>query len=428
MVFDSTNANDGRSKIFVVLKEYISMNPEILIITSDFLPIPSANGVCAYNLAKAFLDKKYSVSVICNRQPNHKKHEIIDAINVYRIYDKYLTINIKNIKLKTFIDRLNLLIHIYIFPLTSIISLVRYVHTTFSLVNKYDIKLLVAFNNPLVACLSGVIAKIKYKNDLRFVVYDVDSFSNTLAGRFLGKAQKKRMMKKWERLVFNTTDQLIIMRNHENHYKQVEYMKYRNIMKVSNFPMLCLNKQEKESISNDSELISCIYLGTLSKTYRNPIVLCEVFSNLKNTKVHFYGRIDDSEIISRFSDITNERIIHRGLISFEEGQKKLNMADILISLGNRDSDMVPSKTFEYISYCKPIIHFYTFEGDPVIPVLEKYPLALLLNSNRPINELVEKTAIFIKSAYGKRISTTLVRQLFIENTPEFSVELIEGNF
>jgi thiamine pyrophosphate-dependent acetolactate synthase large subunit-like protein len=133
-------------------------------------------------------------------------------------------------------------------------------------------------------------------------------------------------------------------------------------------------------------------------------------------------------IIEKFSGETQGRIHHGGMVSFLQGQEILQNSDVLISIGNRDSDMVPSKTFEYMSYCKPIIHFYTFKEDPVISTLSQYPVALLLDTNGPIQSLVEQTKEFLSTYSKMSVEPKIIRELLYENTPEFSIDLIEGFF
>ena len=116
------------------------------------------------------------------------------------------------------------------------------------------------------------------------------------------------------------------------------------------------------------------------------------------------------------------------MVSFLQGQESLQNADILISIGNRDSDMVPSKTFEYMSYCKPIIHFYILKEDPVIPTLTQYPNALLLDANESVQTLVEQTKAFLDKYSKISVDPKMIRELFYESTPEFSIDLIEEFF
>jgi len=403
------------------------MNKEsILIITSDFLPTPSANGVCAYNLARVLIDKGYSVEVISNRRDRLKKIEIIDGVTVKRLNNNTIIRYIKNKNIQLMISRINLLLHLFIYPIDSISAIFRYFITTINIIKSKNTSIIISLNHPLIGCLSGVYAKRKFKGKLKFVVYDVDSFANTIKGQFISQSKKTKMMWKWEKMIFDAADLLIVMRNHEVYYNQEKYIQFKHKMRIANFPMLykqLLNRQNKQT---GSERINCVYLGTLSQTYRNPKITCSLFSKISNVDLNFFGKIDNTEtIIKKYSGQTQGRIHHGGMVSFLQGQEFLQSADILISIGNSDSDMVPSKTFEYMSYCKPIIHLFTFKEDPVIPILKRYPVALLLDAKKSVQTLVEQIKEFLSTCFRKSIDQKRVWELYFENTPEYSIELME---
>jgi len=52
-------------------------------------------------------------------------------------------------------------------------------------------------------------------------------------------------------------------------------------------------------------------------------------------------------------------------------------SDNLIAVGNNDCNQVPSKIFEYMSFGKPIVYFYS-DDDVNVKILKKYPIALCL--------------------------------------------------
>lgn len=407
----------------------MSNNKKILIITSDFLPTPSANGVCAYNLSKVLMKRGYSVDVISNRKYHQKKLEILDGITIHRVPVQLAAQFIKNKKIQIMVLRVNLLLHFFMYPLVSILGIFRYIHIVNRIIRKKETPVLLAINNPLVACLSGVFSKRKFKEKLKFVLYDVDSFSNTLEGRFISLSKKKKMMWKWENLILRSVDLAIIMRNHKEHYRQERYRQFNHKIKIANFPMLYTHFSNINKHQKDNQKIECVYLGTLSQTYRDPKIVCDLFSKIPNVNLRFFGKIDNSEIIiKKYSEETRGRIHHGGMVSFLQGQESLQNADILISIGNHDSDMVPSKTFEYMSYCKPIIHLYIFKEDPVIPTLTHYPNALLLDANESVQALVEQTKAFLANYSKTSVDPKMLRELLYENTPEFSIDLIEEFF
>lgn len=397
----------------------------ILIITDDFLPTPSANGVCAYNIAKILLDKGCAVKVLCNRQHKEKSMEWIDGLQVFRVWDSFFTRKMTNSKAKDLIIRIALASHLFIYPIKSINFLLRMIHKAINILKNYNIDTVISFNNPLEACLTGSVLK-NYFGSIHFCVYDLDSFSNVLDGKFIKKKFKYKMMWHWERMVFEYADNIVIMENHKSHYDQDRYVLFQGKICVSNFPTLILKEDNHLVPKSNLYKPTCVYLGTLVKAYRNPENICKIFLNIEDLSLVFYGKSDTEEILKEYHHISQGRITHGGFVKFSHGQQKLREADFLISIGNINSDMIPSKTFEYISFGKPIVHFYTYSEDPVLHHLRKYPLSLLLDINDPIDKAVTIVKHFINNTFGKRISSETIKEIYYMNTPEYSVDLIEN--
>lgn len=405
------------------------MKTKILLVTDDFLPIPSANGVCIYNLARSLKDRGNSVKVLANRKNSECRNEQIDGISIIRINYLNFIRSIKNKTIQQIVVRANLLLHFSVYPLTSFIALFRYNKAIYTIIKEQQIELVITTNNPFIGCLSGVYAKRKFGTYIKFVVYDVDSFTNTLPGRFLSLAKKRKKIWKWENYILNHADLVLIMRNHEKYYDHEKYKQIKEKIRIANLPMIYPYLSKRQKAIKGVHGIYCVFIGTISQKYRNPKIVCEIFARISDTNLHFYGKIDNSiRIINRFSEITHRKIQHMGMIPFLEGQAILQCADVLINIGNCESDMVPSKTFEYMSYCKPIIHFFYFKDDPVIDALSRYPAALLLDANEAIQSLVKKTEEFLRSLPEQRVEPKVIQELFSENTPEFSIDLIEEFF
>ena len=83
------------------------------------------------------------------------------------------------------------------------------------------------------------------------------------------------------KLVFHEVDLAIIMKTHEIHYSQKRYQPFAFKIKVANFPMIYTPINDNKNIEINKQNSNCIYLGTLSKIYRNPEIVCEVFSASK---------------------------------------------------------------------------------------------------------------------------------------------------
>ena len=103
----------------------------------------------------------------------------------------------------------------------------------------------------------------------------------------------------------------------------------------------------------------------------------------------------------------------------------ISNAQVLISIGNANTDMVPSKIFEYMATGKPIIHFYSTERDSCIQYYKKYPLSLLIKEdNSYMQDNADRIIEFISKVLGKTLQYKEVESMFPLNTPVYTVRII----
>lgn len=398
------------------------MVSKFLIITEEFLPNPDASGVCAYNLAKVMIQRGHSVEVICRRDYRHPRVENVGFLKTYGIYRSRLLDKKNQEFFPRLFRRINFVLHLPIYPVKSIGFLIRMIRTTDSVLQKDSFDCVLAFNHPLEACITEAVLKHKYYS-IHFSIFDVDSFSNKIGDRLIPSTIQQKLFWRWEKFILSSIDQIIVMENHERHYHANKYLSYKEKIEISNFPNLTLDRDIGLN-KNDKEIL-CVHLGTLNSIYRNPKRICDIFLELNNYSLQFYGNTDDLEVLHKYKIASKGRISYNGFVSFEKGQNVLSEANILISIGNAKSEMVPSKIFEYFSYRKPIIHFYSFLDDPVNSYLRKYPLALLINIQDPIDTITKMIRQFIKINCGNIVERSELIRLFPKNTPEYSLNLIE---
>ena len=109
-------------------------------------------------------------------------------------------------------------------------------------------------------------------------------------------------------------------------------------------------------------------------------------------------------------------------VSQEEINRITRDSDVLISIGNKDSDFLPSKTLVYMGTGKPIIHFYGDEHDTSLEYLRKYPRALLVNLEDDIEENAKKIVHFLSEPTDEICNPALLLNLFYENTSAYTAE------
>lgn len=107
-------------------------------------------------------------------------------------------------------------------------------------------------------------------------------------------------------------------------------------------------------------------------------------------------------------------------------ERKVEEASMLINIGNKYSDMLPSKLLTYFMSGHPIIHFKNQENDSCISYLDRYGLNLIVDETDPVEVSAAKLIIFVNENKGRRLSPESVITNFHHNTPDWNAEQIKN--
>jgi len=407
---------------------------KILITTDYYYPRALANGVCVHQVALELISKGHEVHIVCFNNHKEKKYEVYEGINVHRLTTRPFVNNVdvgtnklKLIgklfdKVNYFMTRLNILLFMPVYPISSFLSLFQYFNIVDKLHKKVGFDLVVSVYNPIESILSGMFLKKKYSN-IKFVMYTLDTLTNSTGVRFFSKKYIEKKGWKWEQKVYKSADKIFNMKSHENHYSQDRYNHYKEKMGILDIPLI--NKQDYKKGNADNN-INWVYTGGLNSRTRNPSYACKLFTlvNRDNKNyLHFYSRGDCEPMLQNYQLKSDYSIQSHGYIIHEESINIINNANYLISIGNENSDMIPSKIFEYMSTGKPIIHFYKNVNDPCIPYLKEYPLALAIFENeKEIKNNVMILSEFVNNNSQKEVPFDFIKKIFYLNTPQYAAE------
>ena len=150
-------------------------------------------------------------------------------------------------------------------------------------------------------------------------------------------------------------------------------------------------------------------------------IIVTLKENEKNKDILINNIKKRLDILEEKAALSNGKIVIQGKQPYDLANNVIRSSDILLSIGNNESPMMPSKIYEYVSTGKPIIHFYTWDSDPCIAVLEKYGNALLIDSRKDID--VRLLEDFVKNS--KLIPFDKVESIFLLSVPEFTISVIE---
>lgn len=411
---------------------------KILLLTSNYYPEASANGICVSKIAESLKRDGFDVHLICYRKNHEELIENHEGILVYRIkmplnykidyYSKKIKL-ISLAKLLGYISkqmkRVKLLLYLPLYPISSILTVFRFCRITKKLHQKNNYDIVLSSYNPIEGVIAASYAK-STSDSLKFILYVLDSFSNTGGGHFIGASLAEKIGWRWEKVFYERSDLIINMRSHEEYHKKARYLKYKNKTRFADIPLFAKNNYQGEN--TNEEITKLVYTGSLDTKRRNPSYLCDIIKqiNCGTYRMFFYSIGDCESMLQNYEKLTNGIIASKGFVDHKQSLHIINSANVLINIGNKGSDMLPSKIFEYMSTGKPIIHVYFDDHDSSLPYLKRYPLSLLIKANREsYDENILLIEEFITQNRDKSLNYDTIASEFEENKPEYTVDIIK---
>lgn len=395
-----------------------------ILLTNQYLPTPGATGVCVHAIAKTLAKQGENVYTICYGQANEDK-EVIDGVKIVRVNEPaFMTEYTGSSKFKALTMRLSSLgaklINYNKYPQRSEALIRKYYKALDDLVSNDTEVTIIASYTPLEAVAALGQYKVNHPH-IKAIYYSTDTMSNEQGENgFLSVESRRQKGLAWENKLFEVYDGILIMECHKEFYLKSFRDQLTQKMRISNFPLLI--KPNEKLTSTDSQTI--VYAGTLYKMMRNPSFACTtLLEYLKLGNVYnivFLGSGDCDDILSDAVS-KNCRFSYLGMQPHKIAKDMIDNAAILLSIGNSESQMAPSKIYEYMATGKPIIHFYSYENDPCLEPLRQYGNALIIKENNP--NAVEMIKKFLSAP--KYLSFESVSGIFEKSTPEYTISLIQ---
>lgn len=268
--------------------------------------------------------------------------------------------------------------------------------------------------------LEAMVASYKLKKqfpEMKFLIYELDSVGDGLGG---GKSLLERQLvfsyNVFLRKLYKQADAVFVLECHKYYWLE-KYKQFKSKLEIVDLPLL---KPTDDFKGERQKKIKFVYSGVLNENYRSPKKVIETFCAFDfDFQFDFYSKGCEAYLQS----IENSKIIINGYVKQEELKKSLFESDFLVNIGNARSNSLPSKLINYISYCKPIIHFSMQENDICETYLKKYPEAFVVPYGKKIDEYKDALYFFVKKK-KKNFSFEEVERLFEMNLPSYSVNSI----
>lgn len=228
---------------------------------------------------------------------------------------------------------------------------------------------------PFVACLGAAQARL----NVPFIYYQLDPYFSHY------QQSNKRLSIKQENYVCQRANTIILTEQIYNDYLQSPLKKSLSKAVVLGFPAIEKASYTGTSHSpdrNSKRGIRMLYLGSLYYDIRSPrIFLKLVYEMLKNgfeVAVDIVGPVFGSpdEDTRNYLDLLRNHIVFHGRVNKDVVKAWIDKADVLINIGNRIENQLPSKIFEYFSTGKPILNFYQLRRCPTLKYTNQYPACM----------------------------------------------------
>ena len=395
--------------------------------TNQYLPKPGATGMCVHQLAKVLVERGNNVFSIV--YDDNSSCSMYDGVKIIRVKTPFYLKKIENAskyikKAQGVLSLLNKLVYLKKYPLRSKTLVKSYMEYGERIIKKNGSAVIVASYTPLEAVIAGMELKKKYPNRIKYVYYSTDTLSNEQGNEgILPSIYREKCGLKWERQLFERCDMIFIMECHAEYYKK-KFLDYLPKMRVVNFPLFEKKIHVSKINNKRSNVVKFVYVGTLYRKMRNPQYIINVLSELAekmDLEAYFLGGGDCDDILKAAEVKTNGRIKYIGIQPHDLALKYISSADVLLSIGNSDSFMAPSKIYEYMATGKQIIHIYKFDEDPCIKPLKKYGNTLIIKEDDSFD--LEEIMKFVKE--NRLLKLSDIEPLFETSTPEYSVRLLE---
>lgn len=409
----------------------------ITFLVDNYYPKFSPVAKCAYNIAEE-LSSDYEVSVITldgnTIEPvieEHKNQRMIRCSTKGLIQRSYIEKKLRSNKVY--------MTNLFFIRMKGYLKAVlAKTNVNMRMVESYEYSLEKIKPDVIIpVCLpfETIIASMNYKINNSNVVlipflFDRFTYNKSLQRNRVNLMVKEKKHLELENQMLQISNHVLAMHQLKENFEKINYKGSDKITYIEH-PLL---KEPKDLLRTiHDEKIRLIYAGALYKNYRSPEYLLQAFNHIQEDDfvLKFFSAGNCEQMIEKYVE-KDGRISRNGYVSVDVLEQEYSNANILLSIGNFKSQNLASKIFEYMSIGKPIIHFYENPKDPVLNLLNKYPLSLLIDQNNSDTaSSAAKIREFCAVNKDSYVEFNKVKEIFLDATPAFItkkfVEIIKDN-
>lgn len=410
----------------------------IIFLVRNYIPKANAVGVCVSHLSREFSMRGYSVTIICEKndlkqidkeQYEHEKvirfiskrtakrlHYEQKLISTNRLRKCFYFIALQCIRIENFLKA--------ILSKSSIDNdLLNCFQQTLNCLSIASDDLII----PVSAPFESVYAVAKHKKnsniDYCYIPLLYDLFKDCLftnRGRF-NRRIKFKENSKIENYSFKQCDGIISLDSWKGKIKS------KNNIHFVDVPLLVkYDANIKRTVEHDPEKNILVYCGNFSNSIRKPTFFVDFMTQLLSVKanyeLHLYGNGNQFKEIKKLHNRFPKQVFLHGFVEQSIVQQVQACADCLINVGNSNNDQIPSKIYNYMAMCKPIICLSNSINDLSLRTMSSYPLliSVVKDQHEGINQIIKR----IDTISSQTVSFQEIRSCLYRATPSYTVEIL----
>lgn len=412
----------------------------ILVLTSYYLPEPSANGINTEYIIEELKKRGHQVTCISVARDGENKFDVINGVPIYRIEDTVYgrQLDVYRNRKMNFLEKglfyvlkyARIVKSIFIFfkfPDVELSQSKKRYRLALKLHQKNNFDCILGVFRPFSGIAATILMKKKYPS-LLCGAYYLDLISGATKPPLIPRKFYKVLCNRGELAAFSKLDFILMAKGGRNTYTKQKFNSVNKKIRYIDFPLFA-ETIIKHNVKYEESKINLVYTGTLNRYYRNPEYLLKIFNivseKLSNIALHIYGKGDCKDIIEEYKIIGSFEIVEYGMVSHDIAKAAMYHSDYIINISNSSPNMVPSKIFEMFSTGKPIINVVSNKNDIAIGYFNRYPAVINILEWESDYKQVQCLIEFLKTQHKKKFSIDSIKEIFIENTPAYTVNLFE---
>jgi hypothetical protein len=356
----------------------------ILIIAYSYPPLMEAQSIRWAHLSKELVKKGNEVDVLTIRLPSYYDDGLylVKGVSIHRTYPgpvQSLFFNTKaalHVEDKSYQEKRGSLTHQFLRggyeTLRSVMNFVLIpdlrtewypfaIFKLFHLMNKKHFDIVISSHEPGVDHLLGFFAKTFYP------IQWIGDFSDPMLTFYTPK-MRRPIDQRVQGALLKHMDRVLVTnrRLKEDFLTQYPFLSSERI---------CLLSQgfdegfwkDADTAVQDKKKLRLVYTGTFYRNERDPLELFKALRDLKGMDLEFLiaGRNDEVVSDAKKFGLLGNKVNYLGYLKYRDSIRVQHEGDVLVHIGNRSSNQVPGKIYEYLGAGKPILAILKNPNDEI---------------------------------------------------------------